>query len=224
MSAPAGAGSGGTPRTGEPGPTIFHLLRGLLRWLPRPFFPVRVDGGSLPATAFVGVFNHSSALDVVAMARVADRPCGFFAKAELRRAPLLGWLLGRAGGVFVARGQGDEAALEEAVRRLRTGRPFYLAPEGTRHHAADGRSRARTGFVRLAQLAGVPVLPVAISGAREALPPGAWLPRPGRLRVRIGAPLRLPPLPVDLEHREALQLQADQVLAEIYRLKAELET
>lgn len=207
----------------RPGPAAFQFVRLGIRTLAAPFFTVEVRGAALPAGAYVGAFNHSSALDIVAMAKTVREPCSFFAKAELGRNPLLGPLLWRAGGVFVERGGGDAAAVEEAVALLRAGRPIFLAPEGTRHHGADGRARAHTGFVRLAQLAEVPVVPVAISGAREALPPGRRLPRPGRLRVAVGEAIRLAPTPVDLEHLDALQEQADAVLAEIYRLKAELE-
>lgn len=207
----------------RPGPGPYLALRFVIRALSVLFFPVDVRGKGMPAGAFVGVFNHSSALDVVAMARAVDRGCAFFAKAELERNIVLGPVFWRAGGVFVERGGGDVAALEEAVSLLRGGRPFFLAPEGTRHHGADGRARAHTGFVRLAQLAGVPVVPFAISGAREGLSPGKWLPRPRRLKVTIGDPIRLAPLPVDREHLDSLQAQADDVLSEIYRLKAEQE-
>jgi 1-acyl-sn-glycerol-3-phosphate acyltransferase len=34
------------------------------------------------------------------------------------------------------------------------------------------------------------VIPVAIEGTRRLLPDGAWLPRPGRIDVRIAPPLR----------------------------------
>jgi len=35
----------------------------------------------------------------------------------------------------------------------------------------------------------VPVVPVHLEGTRAALPPGRWVPRPGRIRIEFGAPL-----------------------------------
>ncbi len=196
---------------------------GLMRWIARRWFDTRVDGqANFPDGAFVGVMNHSSQMDIPAMALAVPMPVHYFGKQELFRSPLGSWFYAM-GGVPVARGRGDTGAMDEALRLLRTGRPFFLAPEGTRHHKGDGSAVIHTGFVRLAQLAGVPVVPVAVAGARECLPPGAKWPRRGRLRVRVGTAIRLQPLPVDREHHDALRLQAREVMEHIYEMKAALD-
>lgn len=210
----------------RPSRLLFHASLRAVRLLSLPFARIRVGGrGRLPRGAWVGIFNHASALDVAALAWTIGGPVAFWAKAELERRPLLGaWLRG-CGAVFVQREGGDEEAFRVALARLRAGRPFLLAPEGTRHHGEEG-GRPRTGFVRLAQLSGCPVVPCAISGAREALPPGRVFPRPfrrGLVRVQVGQPRRLEPLPVDEEHREALAAQAQSLMEEVYRMKRELD-
>ena len=61
-------------------------------------------------------------------------------------------------------------------------------PEGTR--SRDGRlGQFRAGAVFAARRARVPIVPVGIRGAIQALPRDVVLPRPRRIGVRFGAPL-----------------------------------
>ncbi|MCA9786566.1 MAG: 1-acyl-sn-glycerol-3-phosphate acyltransferase [Candidatus Cloacimonetes bacterium] len=211
------------PRQARIVPWIHGPSMALLRALARGWFRTRVDGQQkLPSGPFVGVMNHSSQMDIPAMALAVPIPVYYFGKRELFAGPL-GFWFHAMGGVPVARGQRDTHAFDEALRLLRSGQPFFLAPEGTRHHDGRGSGKVHTGFVRLALLAGCPVLPVAVAGARECLPPGKAFPRRGRLRVRVGDPLHLDPVPVDPEHHEELARQAARVMRIIYDMKQELD-
>jgi len=107
---------------------------------------------------------------------------------------------------------------------VRAGLPFALAPEGTRRHG-EGPPPLHTGFVRLALEAGVPVVPFVIAGARQVLPPGRMCPRGDRPRVRVLrlAPVTLPTLPADEEHRGELRDVAERLMAEVYRRRDQLE-
>ena len=53
---------------------------------------------------------------------------------------------------------------------------FLMAPKGTRKHDPGNPPRTHTGFVRLAQEADCPVVPIAVAGTREVLPPGGKIP------------------------------------------------
>ena len=65
---------------------------------------------------------------------------------------------------------------------------FGFYPEGTR--SPDGRLyRGRSGLGWLALNTGAPVIPVAMIGTRKMLPPGAPLPRPTRIEIKIGKPM-----------------------------------
>lgn len=67
------------------------------------------------------------------------------------------------------------------------GNILILFPEGTR--ATNGRiGRFRPGIGMLLAGTDVPVVPCHLSGARQALPKGAWIPRPRRIRLTIGTP------------------------------------
>ncbi len=77
---------------------------------------------------------------------------------------------------------------------LDAGWNLVIFPEGTR--APDGQlGDFKSGTARLAQSAGVPVVPIGLRGAYSAMPRGRSWPRAGRPRVsvRFGAPLRLRP-------------------------------
>jgi 1-acyl-sn-glycerol-3-phosphate acyltransferase len=82
----------------------------------------------------------------------------------------------------------DLAGARALLAALGQGRVVALAPEGRR--SRDGRLGAiGLPISRLAVRAGVPVVPVGITGAYEALPPGARFPRPRPIVLRVGEPL-----------------------------------
>jgi len=66
---------------------------------------------------------------------------------------------------------------------------YILFPEGTR--SRDGNmARFKPGIGKIIAGQDVPVIPVHIDGAHRALPPSKSFPRPNKIRVHIGAPLR----------------------------------
>ena len=85
-----------------------------------------------------------------------------YAKEEIMRWPVIGWLLKKAGIFGVKRGKADVAALKEALRVLRDGEKLLLFPEGTRVKEGEV-SEAHTGAAMFATRTGAPLLPVYIS-------------------------------------------------------------
>jgi 1-acyl-sn-glycerol-3-phosphate acyltransferase len=199
---------------------MVNFLR-LLFW---PMVRPRVEGQeNFPEGPFVAVFNHSSNLDAMMMPSIVTRVACYWAKAEIKKWPLIGWLFSYVGAVYIRRGSGDLQAYQDAIARLEAGYVFFLAPEGTRHHNSDGSFRAKSGFIRLAQEVACPVVPMALSGSREAMPPGRFWPKRGVLRVRVGVPLVLKPIAVCPENAAALSKQAQDVMKHVYEMKAELD-
>jgi len=120
------------------------------------------------------ISNHLSNLDGPLLIRALPLNPRVLAKVEARRIPLVGWVMKLAGFVFVDRASAPrrQEALAEAVEKIRLRRcPFLIFPEGTRSRDGVAREFKKGGFL-IARRAGVPVLPVRISGTHDLLPPG----------------------------------------------------
>jgi 1-acyl-sn-glycerol-3-phosphate acyltransferase len=141
-----------------------------------------------PTCIFIA--NHQSMVDIWAMLRVLPAPTRFVAKRELFRIPVFGWALAASGCIPIDRADRAEAirSLRRAADRIRAGRPVVLYPEGTR--SRDGRLQPfKKGAFHLALAAGVPVVPVAITGAFRVLPPGSLRVTPGPVDVWVEPPI-----------------------------------
>jgi 1-acyl-sn-glycerol-3-phosphate acyltransferase len=176
-----------------------------------PFWRVRVEGALPPPPAtFVVVPNHCSAVDALAIAKL-PREMKWLGKEEAFRIPWLGWAFRLAGYVPVDRGDkvSGSAALARLRRYLADGVPVGLFAEGTR--SRDGTLRPfRPGPFKLAIDAGVPVVPVAITGAGEAMPPDGIRIHPSDMRVRI-----LPSIPTTGLSAEDVDRLREEVRARI---------
>jgi 1-acyl-sn-glycerol-3-phosphate acyltransferase len=177
---------------------LTRVARSLLVPVSRLAFRPTVEGrGNVPRTGpVILAANHLSFLDSFLIPLIAPRPVVFLAKEEYFTAPGVKGRLSRAtltavDAIPVPRGahRAAQAALETALGVLAEGRAFGIHPEGSR--SRDGRLyRGRTGVAWLAFASGAPVVPVAILGTDRIQPVGTRLPRPGRVTVRFGAPLR----------------------------------
>jgi len=164
------------------------------------------------------VSNHSSVLDPPLIGCMLRRKLDYMAKTELFRIPGFGWLIRRLNAHPVDRSGSDSAALRLALRLLGDGRAVLVFPEGTR--SVEGRlGPAHAGAGMLAALSGAPVVPVYIQGSGRALPRGTVVPRPARVTVRYGAPLRF----ARERGRTRYQEISDEIMAAIGRLKTEAE-
>jgi 1-acyl-sn-glycerol-3-phosphate acyltransferase len=164
--------------------------------------------------------NHLSFIDSMYLPLVVSRPVVFPAKAEYFAAK---GPLGRVWAAYLrstnqlemdrSDANSAQATLEAAAGILRRGDLFGFYPEGTR--SPDGRLyRGRAGLGWLALNTGAPVIPVAMIGTRKMLPPGAPVPRPTRIDIKIGKPLEFGHLVGD-PPAKARRIIADEVMRAI---------
>ncbi len=79
-------------------------------------------------------------------------------------------------------------ALQLSAYVLRRGKILLVFPEGSR--SRDGRIKEfKKGVGIIAKELNVPIVPVAIRGTYEMLPPGRLFPRPARISVSFGKPV-----------------------------------
>ena len=191
------------PTVAALGRVWFRLSAVGAEWVPR-------EGSLLLAS------NHLSVLDPAMIGAVLPRELDYMAKTELFHIPGFGALIRRLNAHPVDRAGSDSAALRLALRLLGDGRAVLVFPEGTR--GVEGRLQpARAGAGMLAVLSGAPVVPVHIQGSGQALPRGTVLPRPRRVTVTFGAPIRFG----RERGRARYQEVSDEIMAAIGRLKTE---
>jgi 1-acyl-sn-glycerol-3-phosphate acyltransferase len=185
--------------------TLIHeSFRQLVRFYLRAMHRLSVAGRELlPDPPFVLIANHSSHLDAITLAaslplRLADRAhpiaaadtffsslaSSAFAAYAINALPL--WRKGTK--------PEDLAAFRS--RLIEDGLIYILFPEGTR--SRDGAmARFKPGIGAFVAGTPVPVVPAFLDGAFAALPPHRGWPRPVRLRLTIGPPLRFAETPND---------------------------
>src|ERR1700759_2207520 len=154
---------------------------------------VPASGGAILAA------NHLSVVASVFLPLMMDRGVTFSAKSEYFTASgpaarLWALYLKSTNQLQMDRdgARAAQATLEAALELLRAGGLFGIYPEGTR--SPDGRLyRGRPGVGWVALKSGLPVIPLGTIGPRRVLPPGSVVPRPGRIEIRIGAPLKFAP-------------------------------
>jgi 1-acyl-sn-glycerol-3-phosphate acyltransferase len=140
---------------------------------------------------FIIAVNHLSLADVPLVLTLMERPVVLMAAEWLRASAPTRWLLGELGNaIFVQRGEGDVAALEDALTVLRFGGVLGISPEG-RRSTAGRLVRGQTGVAYLATRANVPVLPIALWGQEHVARSWRRLHRPD-VHIRVGDPIRLP--------------------------------
>lgn len=166
--------------------------------------------------------NHLSFLDHFILPAYVDRMIFFLGKSDY----FSGWqkyFFENVGVMPVNREGGDaaEASLAKGLEILEEGKLLGIYPEGTR--TPDGRLyRGKTGPARMAIRAGVPIIPVAMVGVFEIMPPGAKLPRlGGRVGIKIGEPLDFSRYAGQEDNRFVLRSATDELMYELMLLSGQ---
>lgn len=176
---------------------------------------VTVSGAELlPEGPVIVMSNHASNFDILALQGCFPRQLSWIAKKELFSIPVFGWSMQRGGYIALDRGDGRKAlrSMDEAAQQIKAGASVIIFPEGTRTTDGHLLPFKRGGFL-LAVRAGVPVVPVSITGNFAINPGGSLELNPGR-RVHLKIHPALP-VPQGVRRGEAEELLIQQVHAAI---------
>jgi 1-acyl-sn-glycerol-3-phosphate acyltransferase len=159
-----------------------------------PLWRFRTSGVEIsdPRRPYVVVANHQSFVDMFVISHLPWE-MKWLSKEAFFKYPLVGWMMRMAGDVPLLRGDKRSAvqAMHECRDRLDRKVSVMIFPEGTR--SVDGELQPfKDGAFRLAIEAGVPILPLAVTGTRTALVKGDWRFGVSQAEVRV-----LEPIPTD---------------------------
>jgi 1-acyl-sn-glycerol-3-phosphate acyltransferase len=124
---------------------------------------------------------------VLMLSAVIPGPLSFVAKEELAGQRVAGPFLRRIGTLFVRRTdvKGGVEDTRNVLEASLSGERIVSFPEGTLTRM-PGLMGFHLGSFLVAMEAGIPVMPIVISGTRSALRGGQWFPRPSNISVHIG--------------------------------------
>jgi len=154
----------------------------------------RLEGGPVPRSGAILVSNHTSYLDGLLLTAAIGHPVTFTGKGSLFDAPVLGRMLTRLGHTRLDRASAGEQVrwLDAAKAALAAGEVLHVFPEAT-FTPAQGVRPFRLGAFHLARELGLPIVPIALRGARGALRDGDRLLTPGGpVEVEVLAPVTIP--------------------------------
>ena len=178
-----------------------------------PLWHFRVTG-HLPRDhrhPYVVVSNHESFVDILLISHLPWE-MKWLAKKEMFRIPVAGWAMYLAGDVQVDRGDKQSAQKAMDACKVWLGRrvSVMIFPEGTR--AVDGElGQFKDGAFRLAVETQLPILPLAVTGTKEALRKHDW--RFGRASAEVHVMEPVPTEGLTLDDVPALKEQVRGMIA-----------
>jgi 1-acyl-sn-glycerol-3-phosphate acyltransferase len=156
-----------------------------------PLWRFTVSGNvpSDPRRPYVVVANHVSFVDILLISHLPFE-MKWMSKTEMFKIPFVGWGMRLAGDIELDRSDARAGAhaLIESRERLKNHVSVMIFPEGTRS-ASGELQEFKDGAFRLAVQLGLPILPLAVIGTRDALIKHDWRFGYSNAEVRVLAPI-----------------------------------
>jgi 1-acyl-sn-glycerol-3-phosphate acyltransferase len=199
--------------TRDPDPIYWAGIKGVMFFVRAAGVRVRVRGlERIPPGVCLFAANHTSAADAPAVVGAIPRRISIILKESLFKWPIVGQAFRSARFIPVNRKAHESAvaSVEKATEVLRSGQSFLIYPEGTR--SPDGRlQRFKKGAVVMAINAGVPIVPMACSGAHRVMEKRSLVMRPGEILVEFLDPIDAAKF--TMEERDTLNEQVHDAMA-----------
>lgn len=177
--------------TKDPDPIYWGGVKGVMFFVRAVGVRVRVRGTErIPKDVCLFAANHTSSADAPAIVGAIPRRVAILLKESLFKWPIVGQAFRSARFIPVNRGARDSAiaSVEKATEAMKVGQSFLIYPEGTR--SPDGRLQEfKKGAVVMAIKAGVPIVPMACSGAHHIMEKRSLVIRPGEIVVEFLEPI-----------------------------------
>ena len=175
-------------RTGDAGHRCARMWSALI--LKTTGVRVRVKGSERldPTRSYVLASNHQSIYDIPILFATLPLQLRIVAKESLGTFPFLGWHLRRTGHLLVNRTNPGADIVQKMRRLVSESHSLIVFPEGTR--SVDGRvGRFKKGSFLVAAEAGLPIVPVSVSGSRDVMRKGRLMVCPGDVELTVHEPI-----------------------------------
>ena len=136
------------------------------------------------------VANHRSAFDILLGYTNVPGLCGFIAKKELNKVPILNLWMRKLYCLFLDR-DNIRAGLDtilKAIDQVKHGVSIFICPEGTRSHT-DELLPFKEGGMKIAEKTGCPIIPVALYGTDDLFEKHFPCVRPADVTIWFGDPI-----------------------------------
>jgi len=198
--------------------TIYWVGHTLFRTFAKGFLSYRVvnEEKLIQKGGVLVVANHESFLDPPLIGVAFRDAIYYLARKTLFRGPT-SWLYPRWNAIPVDQDNPDMTSLKKIIKLLKNGERVLLFPEGERTLTGElGKGEAGVGLI--ASKAKVPILPLRIKGAYEALPRGSGKLRRLPVTIVVGDPIDFSKEELNVKGREAYQGISDRIMKEIDKL------
>lgn len=173
---------------------------------------------NLPSGPVLLVANHEGNFDIPVLISKVPKPFGFLSKVEVTKIPFIADWMTEMNCVFIDRSNRRSAmkSIEDSVETLRNGHSLLLFPEGTRSKG-QGMREFKSGFVRIAQKAQVPIVPIAIYGTSRLMEQHSNRVTPAQVYVQVLPEVFLEESESTDEFKQRVQHQIEQALAHLQK-------
>lgn len=166
------------------------------------------------AVLYVG--NHRSFYDIVLTYVRVPRPTGYVAKKEMEKVPLLSIWMRYLHCLFLDRDNIKEGlkTILAAIEKAKSGISICIFPEGTRNKTADTFLPFHEGSFKIAEKAGVPIIPMTIVNSAAVFEDHFPKVKKATVVIEYGKPLYINELPK--EERKNIGAKVKSVIEETY--------
>jgi 1-acyl-sn-glycerol-3-phosphate acyltransferase len=155
------------------------------------------------------VANHQTYLDPFWICAPIKRKLRFMAWDKAFNWFFIGWLIRYLGAFPINTRTGrSKSILRESLQSLKDGATLLIFPEGERAFSDGKLLEFKTGALRIALEAGVPILPVTVRGGNKIWAQDMKFPRPGKVEIIYHPLVELEPCPNEEDFHEYIRKQA----------------
>jgi 1-acyl-sn-glycerol-3-phosphate acyltransferase len=170
-------------------PLLKAMMRGVFKII---FVKVKRKGveNVQQGRTYLFMSNHESLFDIPAVEGYVPTFIRGVEALRQFRWPVYGWLIRRHGNIPIDRKNiyASLRSMKKTAEVLKNGQSMIILPEG--HRTLDGKMGPFKKFpFHLAKQAGVPIIPIGLSGLFELKNKNSWLIRPRPITIAFGSPI-----------------------------------